>query len=224
MPSRSSSVLPIPPSLPLRAFLIQPMAAISFNCAIRLSFVKTGTLPAASVIDVTGCARLLVVGRDVDADKFAIVIDGSDRRRPRPHEGIENDLRGRGTDDAIDESNGKCCRMRVRHFLREFPDIAMCIRFWRQFELRLCDQVDDFIGGKKVSGVEIEPALALPNDDLSNREASDDILAILQKSVLDTPFVVVKNRAVFRDHPHHLRKTAALPAHILVMRHAIMVM
>ena len=39
MPSKSSSVLPMPPAFPLRAFGIKPIAEISFNFAMRAGFV-----------------------------------------------------------------------------------------------------------------------------------------------------------------------------------------
>lgn len=85
--------------------------------------------------------------------------------------------------------------MRVLRLLRDAPDIALRVGFGREAELRLGDQIDDFVGGQKITGIKIDAAKSLPDDDLPNRKLIYDVRSVLQQAALDAPFVIVKDGA-----------------------------
>ena len=64
--------------------------------------------------------------------------------------------------------------------LRNVPNVALRVRLRCQFELRLGDEINDFVGGQELPRVEVDAALAPPDDDLPDGEASYDVMAILQ--------------------------------------------
>ena len=95
------------------------------------------------------------------------------------------------------------------------------MRAGRQHEIGFGDQIDHFVIWQEIARVEIDPAGPVPDDDLAHRKAGHDILPVLQQALLDPPGVVVENRPVRPQQPHHLGKAGALPGHIAVMRHGI---
>src|SRR5690348_8942372 len=117
--------------------------------------------------------QLAVLRREVDADEIAPEIQRRDRRRARTDKGIEDCGGGGRLDNAIYQRDRKGGRVRIAHLLREFPDITDAIGFRDEPEPRFGDQVDDLVGRQEVAGIEVETALALPDDDLPDREAGD---------------------------------------------------
>ena len=85
-------------------------------------------------------------------------------------------------------------RMRVVLFLRDRPYVTKRICPGRKFELWFGDQINHFVCRQKIPRIEIDTSVALPDCDLPNREAFNDIMLILQKPVLDPPFDYKKSR------------------------------
>src|ERR1044072_545591 len=102
--------------------------------------------------------------------------------------------------------------------LCDLPDISLCVCSRGKFELRLADHVDHFVSREKVARVEVDPALALPDDDLPHREPSYDIVSILQHPSLHAPFVIVEDYAVVTQDAEHGSETGALLGDVDVMR------
>jgi hypothetical protein len=111
--------------------------------------------------------------------------------------------------------------MGVICFLGNAPDITNGVCSGCKFELRFANQKETFVTRQEISVVEIHSTVAMPNDYLANGEAFYDFRAILKQTVLHSPFVVVKNRPVLSEEPHHRGKTFALPFHVLVIRHRV---
>ena len=65
---------------------------------------------------------------------------------------------------------------------------------------------------------------SLPNDDLTNWKARNNILSILQKPGLNSPLMVIKSRAIFGDYSHHFFQTFPLPYGIFSVWQIIIVM
>src|SRR3989344_1504423 len=114
--------------------------------------------------------------------------------------------------------------MIVTHFLRKFPNISKPICFWGQPKFTFCDKVNHFICRYKIPGVKVKTTLASPYNHLAHRKTGDYILSILKKTVLYTPFMIIKNGSIFWDNTHHLRKTFSLPLYVLIVRHTITMM
>ena len=111
--------------------------------------------------------------------------------------------------------------MRIAGFLMNFPDTALRIGLWGEAKARPGNQVNHLIIGQEIARIEIDPARSVPDNDLAQRKPVQNIGAILQKTVLHAPFVIVENRPVRPQEPQHFRKASTLPAHIIRMVHAI---
>ena len=70
--------------------------------------------------------------------------------------------------------------MRVSALLRNVPNIAYGVRLRSKAKRGPGDQVDNLVGGKEVAPVEIDPAIAFPDDDLPHRETLDDLTPVLK--------------------------------------------
>ena len=70
--------------------------------------------------------------------------------------------------------------MGVVVFLRDAPHVALCVRLVCQSEVRLNNQVKHFVSGKEVARVEVDAAVALPDDDLPYGESVKDISTVLK--------------------------------------------
>ena len=111
--------------------------------------------------------------------------------------------------------------MRGACLLADPPDRSQRVRLRRQGEVLFRDQIDHLVIRQVVTGVEIDPAGPVPDDDLAHRKTGKDVLPVLKKPVLDPPFVVVEDRPVGTKKAHHLGKAAPLPADIGGVGHAV---
>jgi len=105
--------------------------------------------------------------------------------------------------------------------LSELPNISHSVRLWSKCEVRLCDEIDDFVGGQEVSGVEVDTTLPPPDDDLPYRKPTNNVLPVLEKAILDSPLVVVENGTIRLDESKHLGEAGPLPCHVFLVRHVV---
>ncbi len=113
--------------------------------------------------------------------------------------------------------------MRIIALLMNLPNTSLFIGTGRQFEFWLGNQINHLVIRQEIAGVEIDPTRALPDDDLPYRKPFQDIGSILDETILNSPFVVVKDGTVFSDNTHHLSQTRSLPANVLGMIHAVVI-
>ena len=111
--------------------------------------------------------------------------------------------------------------MRVAGLLADAPDRSQRVRLRREGEVLFRDQIDHLVIRQEIARVEIDPAGAVPDDHLAHRKSRDNVLPVLKQPFLHPPFVVVEDRAVGPQQPHHLGKAAALPADIGAVRHGV---
>ena len=111
--------------------------------------------------------------------------------------------------------------MGIVHLLCDLPNIAIFVCPLYQLEIGFGNYINDLICGKKVPCIKIDPTFSLPNDYLSNGEAFYDFRTILQKTSLDSPFVIVENGSVLRNKSEHLPQTIPLPFAVFVIWHVV---
>ena len=58
----------------------------------------------------------------------------------------------------------------------------------------------------------------MPDDHLAHRKAGDNVLTVLEKPLMNLPFVIVEDRPVGPQQAHNLGKAAPLPADIGAVR------
>lgn len=113
--------------------------------------------------------------------------------------------------------------MWVVAFLSDFPHVTESAGFGGEFECGFSDEVDHFVGGEKVSGVEVKSPLAFPNDDLANWESVYYVGSVLKDAFLDSPFVVVENGSCVGEGSHSFGEDVSLPLDVFVVRHVVVV-
>ena len=111
--------------------------------------------------------------------------------------------------------------MWVIQFLTKFPYVTISIALRRQNKVFFGDHENHFIGGQEISLIEIDPAFSLPNNDLPDGKAGNDILTVLKQPSLHAPLMVIKNRTCSFDRSEHFDQAGALPLYVLVMRHRV---
>src|SRR5262249_47049837 len=130
------------------------------------------------------------------------------------HERVKHRLRLRRPDNPQRQRKWKRRRMRVIAFRGNTPDVRECSGFRRKPEARLGDEIDDFESWQEEPAAEVDTPRSIRNDDLTGWPAVHDLTVILEQPSLNPPLVVVEDRAMLRDEPHHLGKAAPLPRQV----------
>ena len=93
----------------------------------------------------------------------------------------------------------------------------------QQPELGLGDEVDHFVIGQEVTGVEVGSPGPVPDDDLAQGEILQDVVVPDDQPALNPVHLVVEDCSVRLQHPEHLGETEALPLHVGVVGHIVAV-
>ena len=168
-------------------------------------------------------SRLAVVFGDVDPDPLSSSRFRSYRGAARPYVGVQHDAGIGRLDAALRQFDGKGGRVRTVLFLWDIPNVPDRVGFGGELEVRFADQIEDFICGKEVAWIEVDPALPMPDDDLPDWKLTNNVGPILQESILDSPLVVVEDCSILTEDSHHRFERVLLPFDIFFMRHVIVV-
>ncbi|MPM99781.1 hypothetical protein SDC9_146975 [bioreactor metagenome] len=85
--------------------------------------------------------------------------------------GIEQNFARGGGHDAVGQLHRLRGRMRVAPLLRDAPDVPHAVCAGGKCESGLCNEINDFVGRQKITGIEVDAARPLPDDDLPHRHA-----------------------------------------------------
>ncbi len=113
--------------------------------------------------------------------------------------------------------------MRVLRFSGNVPHVGLSIGFWGQAKFRFDNQIDDFRGRQKVAIIEIDSSILRPGDSLPYRESLNNVLSILEKSMLNSALVVVEDRTILPKNTHHGSEAFTLPLDIFIVGHVVAV-